>query len=41
MFYTETVNLFFHLCGCGNLCNRADIDALVAGSSDIDIDSST
>jgi hypothetical protein len=38
MFYTETVNSFFHLCGCGN---RADIDALVAGFEDIDIDSST
>jgi len=27
--------------GCGNPRNRADIDALVAGSADIDIDSST
>jgi hypothetical protein len=37
---TETVNLLFYLCGYGNLCNRVGIDALVAGSADIDIDSS-
>jgi hypothetical protein len=36
MFYTETVDSFFHLCGCGNPHNRTNIDALVAGSVDID-----
>jgi hypothetical protein len=41
MFYTETVNSFFHLCGCDNPRHCADIDALVAGSADIDNDSST
>jgi hypothetical protein len=41
MFYMETVGSYFHLCGCGNRRNCADIDALVAGFADIDIDSST
>jgi hypothetical protein len=36
----ETMNSFFHLCGCNNPRNRVDIDALVAGFADIDTDSS-
>jgi hypothetical protein len=41
MFYIETVDSFFHMCRCDNPYNREDIDALVAGSMDIDTDSST
>jgi hypothetical protein len=41
MFYTETVASYFHLYGSGNPRNRADIDDLVAGFADINIDSST
>jgi hypothetical protein len=35
MLYTETMNSFFHLCGYGQPHNRADIDALTAGSADV------
>jgi hypothetical protein len=41
MFYTETVNSFFHLCGCGNPYHRTDIGALVASFAVIDIGSPT
>jgi len=41
MFYMEMVGSQFHQCKCGNHHNCADIDALVAGFADIDIDSST
>jgi hypothetical protein len=33
MFYTEAVNLLFHLCGCGYHHNRVDDVSLAAGTS--------
>jgi hypothetical protein len=33
MFYTKTVDSFFHLCGCGYHHNRVDDVPLAAGTS--------
>jgi hypothetical protein len=33
MFYTEAVNSFFHLCGCGYRHNSADDVPLATGTS--------
>jgi hypothetical protein len=32
MFYTETMNSFFYLCGCGYHHNRVDDVLLIAGN---------
>jgi len=31
VFYTKTVNSFFHLCGCGHHHNRIDNVLMIAG----------
>jgi hypothetical protein len=41
MFFTETVDSFFHLCGCGYHHNRVDEVFLVVGIADVDDDQFT
>jgi hypothetical protein len=38
MFYTETVNSFFHLYGCGQHHNCIDVVPLVAGTLEVEDD---
>jgi hypothetical protein len=38
MFYTETVDSFFHLCGCGYHHNRVDDIPMIAGTLELDDD---
>jgi hypothetical protein len=38
MFYTETVDLFFHLCECGYGHNRVDDIPMIAGTPKEDDD---
>jgi hypothetical protein len=39
MFYTETVDSFIHLCGCGYHYNRVDDIPIIAVTPDADDDS--
>jgi hypothetical protein len=36
MFYTETVDSFFHLCGCGYHHNHVDDILMIAGTPEAD-----
>jgi hypothetical protein len=36
MFYTEAVNSFFHLCGCGYHHNHVDDISVIAGIPEAD-----
>jgi hypothetical protein len=36
MFYTETVDSFFHLCGCGYHHNRVDDIPMIADTPEAD-----
>jgi hypothetical protein len=38
MFYTETVDSFFHLCGCEYHHNRVDDNPMIAGTLEADDD---
>jgi hypothetical protein len=38
MFYTETVESFFHLCGCGYHHNRVDDIPMITSTPDADDD---
>jgi hypothetical protein len=36
MFYTETMDSFFHLCRCGCHHNRVDDISMIAGTPEVD-----